>query len=149
MARRLGTVARVALRVNPDIDARSHPYISTGLRQNKFGVDIRRAGEIFAKARSLPGVRMTGVQAHIGSQIVDAEPLAQTAGELAALARRLGEDGFDDRDASTSGAAWASETGGCRRRTTPPRSCRGSPACPERSGSSSSRAARSSAPRER
>ena len=95
VARRLGAVARVALRVNPDIDARSHPYISTGLRKNKFGVDIRRAGEIFARARSLPGVRMTGVQAHIGSQIVDAKPLAETAGELAALARRLGEDGFD------------------------------------------------------
>jgi diaminopimelate decarboxylase len=93
-ARRLGTVARVALRVNPDIDARSHPYISTGLRQNKFGVDISRAREIFARARELPGVRMTGVQAHIGSQIVEIEPLAQTAAELAALARDLLADGF-------------------------------------------------------
>ncbi|HEX4439394.1 MAG TPA: diaminopimelate decarboxylase [Thermoanaerobaculia bacterium] len=93
-AQRLGTVARVALRVNPDIDARSHPYISTGLRQNKFGVDISRAREIFAAARGLPGVRMTGVQAHIGSQIGEAGPLAQTAGELAALARELAADGF-------------------------------------------------------
>ena len=93
-ARRLGVVARVALRVNPDIDARSHPYISTGLRQNKFGVDIARAREIFAAARKLPGVRMTGVQAHIGSQIVESEPLAQAAGELAALARDLAGDGF-------------------------------------------------------
>jgi diaminopimelate decarboxylase len=93
-ARRLGTVARVALRVNPDIDARSHPYISTGLRQNKFGVDIGRARELFAAAKKLPGVRMTGVQAHIGSQIGEAQPLAQTAGELAALARQLAADGF-------------------------------------------------------
>jgi len=93
-ARRLGVVARVALRVNPDIDARSHPYISTGLRQNKFGVDISRARDIFAAARTLPGVRMTGVQAHIGSQIVESEPLAQAAGELAALARELTADGF-------------------------------------------------------
>ena len=93
-ARRLGTVARVALRVNPDIDARSHPYISTGLRQNKFGVDISLARDIFAASRRLPGVLMTGVQAHIGSQIVEIEPLAQTAGELADLARTLGEDGF-------------------------------------------------------
>jgi diaminopimelate decarboxylase len=93
-ARRLGTVARVALRVNPDIDARSHPYISTGLRQNKFGVDISLARDIFAASRHLPGVRMSGVQAHIGSQIVEIEPLAQTAGELAGLARALGEDGF-------------------------------------------------------
>ena len=94
-ARRIGTVARVALRVNPDIDARSHPYISTGLRQNKFGVDISRAREIFTAARRLPGVRMTGVQAHIGSQIVEVEPLAQTAGELASLARQLAADGFE------------------------------------------------------
>jgi diaminopimelate decarboxylase len=93
-ARRLGTVARVALRVNPDIDARSHPYISTGLRQNKFGVDIAMARDIFAGSRTLPGIRMTGVQAHIGSQIVESEPLAQTARELAELARTLAADGF-------------------------------------------------------
>jgi diaminopimelate decarboxylase len=93
-ARRLGTVARVALRVNPDIDARSHPYISTGLRQNKFGVDIAKARGLFAAARKLPGIRMTGIQAHIGSQIGDAQPLAQTAGELAALAGDLAADGF-------------------------------------------------------
>jgi diaminopimelate decarboxylase len=89
-----GRTARVALRVNPDIDARSHPYISTGLKQNKFGVDITRAGEIFEKARRLPGVAMTGVQAHIGSQILDAEPLVQSARELSALARRLSGAGF-------------------------------------------------------
>ena len=89
IARAAGTVARVALRVNPDIDARSHPYISTGLRQNKFGVDIARAGEIFEKARRLPGVRMVGLQAHIGSQIGETEPLAETARELAALAGAL------------------------------------------------------------
>ena len=84
----------MALRVNPDIDARSHPYISTGLKQNKFGVDIGRAREIFEKARAPPGVRMTGVQAHIGSQILDAEPLAETARELSALARELAGAGF-------------------------------------------------------
>lgn len=89
-----GVVARVALRVNPDIDARSHPYISTGRRHNKFGVDIRVAGALFEAARSLPGIRMTGVQAHIGSQILDVEPLAEAARELAALALSLREDGF-------------------------------------------------------
>ena len=88
-----GVVARVALRVNPDIDARSHPYISTGRRHNKFGVDIRAARALFEAARSLPGVRMTGVQAHIGSQILDVEPLAEAARELAALALSLREDG--------------------------------------------------------
>lgn len=89
-----GVVARVALRVNPDIDARSHPYISTGRRHNKFGVDIRAARALFEAARSLPGVRMTGVQAHIGSQILDVEPLAEAARELAALALSLREAGF-------------------------------------------------------
>ncbi|HMA17023.1 MAG TPA: diaminopimelate decarboxylase, partial [Thermoanaerobaculia bacterium] len=64
-----GITARVALRVNPDIDARSHPYISTGRRHNKFGVEIGRTREIFSRARRFDHVRMTGVQAHIGSQI--------------------------------------------------------------------------------
>jgi len=94
IARRGGKVARVALRVNPDIDAKSHPYISTGLKQNKFGVDIGRAREIFDKARGLPGVRMVGIQAHIGSQILEAGPLAATARDLSALAQDLAAAGF-------------------------------------------------------
>ena len=94
IARAKGRVARVALRVNPDIDARSHPYISTGLAHTKFGVDIARAPEIFRAARRFAGVRMTGVQAHVGSQIRETEPLAETARELAALARALSVDGF-------------------------------------------------------
>jgi diaminopimelate decarboxylase len=88
-----GVRARVALRVNPDIDARSHPYISTGRRHNKFGVEIGQAREIFSRARRLENVRMTGVQAHIGSQILEPEPLAQTARDLAALATELAQDG--------------------------------------------------------
>jgi diaminopimelate decarboxylase len=86
--------ARVALRVNPDIDAKSHPYISTGLRQNKFGVDIARSRAIFEKARHLPGISMTGVQAHIGSQILEPGPLVETARALSALARELSGAGF-------------------------------------------------------
>ncbi len=88
-----GAQTRVALRVNPDIDARSHPYISTGRKHNKFGVEIGRAREIFSRARGLDNVRMTGVQAHIGSQILDSEPLAQAARDLAGLARTLAGDG--------------------------------------------------------
>lgn len=88
-----GAQARVALRVNPDIDARSHPYISTGRRHNKFGVEIGRAHEIFSRARRLDNVRMTGVQAHIGSQILDPDPLAQAARDLAGLARTLAGEG--------------------------------------------------------
>jgi len=91
----IGRPPRVALRVNPDIDAKSHPYISTGLKHNKFGVDIARARVLFANARKLSHIRMTGLQAHIGSQILDAEPLAETARGLAALALSLREDGFE------------------------------------------------------
>jgi diaminopimelate decarboxylase len=90
----LDRTVRVALRVNPDIDARSHPYISTGLKQNKFGVDIGRARAIFHESRKLPRVRLSGIQAHIGSQILQAEPLAETARELASLARELAAAGF-------------------------------------------------------
>jgi diaminopimelate decarboxylase len=93
-ARARGVKARVALRVNPDIDSKSHPYISTGLKHNKFGVDIGRAEELYARARRLQSLAVTGVQAHIGSQILETEPLAETARELAALARRLLERGF-------------------------------------------------------
>lgn len=92
-AKAAGVRARVALRVNPDIDARSHPYISTGRRHNKFGVEIGRAREIFAAAGRREHVRMTGVQAHIGSQITDPEPLAQSARDLAALGVALAGDG--------------------------------------------------------
>jgi diaminopimelate decarboxylase len=89
MASARGVDARVALRVNPDIDAKTHPHISTGRSHNKFGIDIRRAPEIYAAAREMKGIRMTGVQAHIGSQIRDPDPLAETARELADLARDL------------------------------------------------------------
>jgi diaminopimelate decarboxylase len=89
-----GRRARVTLRVNPDIDPRSHPYISTGLRENKFGVDIAEAPAILARAARLPGIAITGVQCHIGSQITDLAPLEDAARELADLSRRLLADGF-------------------------------------------------------
>ncbi|HVQ31325.1 MAG TPA: alanine racemase, partial [Vicinamibacteria bacterium] len=89
-----GTRARVSLRVNPDIDPRSHPYISTGLRQNKFGVDISLAPSILARARDVPGVQIVGLQCHIGSQITDLRPLGEAAQALVALSRRLLDDGF-------------------------------------------------------
>ncbi|MDQ5857522.1 MAG: diaminopimelate decarboxylase [Acidobacteriota bacterium] len=92
-AARRGRKARVALRVNPDIDAGSHPYISTGRKHNKFGIDIKRARDIFRRAGRFPNTTFVGVQAHIGSQILDPEPLAQSARELAALATSLVEDG--------------------------------------------------------
>ena len=89
-----GARAPVTLRVNPDIDARSHPYISTGLRDNKFGVDISLAADILRRAQALPGVKIMGVQCHIGSQIRDFDPLAKAAGALVGLSRTLLAEGF-------------------------------------------------------
>jgi diaminopimelate decarboxylase len=94
MATRLGRKARVSLRVNPDIDPKSHPYISTGLRENKFGVDIQAAPAILARVAALPGIAIAGLQCHIGSQIRDLAPLGEAARELAALSRRLLADGL-------------------------------------------------------
>jgi diaminopimelate decarboxylase len=88
-----GRTVRVTLRVNPDIDPRSHPYVSTGLRENKFGVDIAEAPAILARAARLPGIAVGGVQCHIGSQITDLEPVGEAVRELAALTRRLLAEG--------------------------------------------------------
>jgi diaminopimelate decarboxylase len=93
-ARARDRTVRVGLRVNPDIDARSHPYISTGLRENKFGVDIAEAPDILRRARALPGISVVGVQCHIGSQIKELDPLVQAVGEVVELSRRLLAEGF-------------------------------------------------------
>ena len=93
-AERQGRVARVALRVNPDIDARSHPNISTGLKSNKFGVPVEEAREIYVSRRTVASLRFVGVHVHIGSQITTAEPLARAARTLVSLARELCEAGF-------------------------------------------------------
>jgi diaminopimelate decarboxylase len=89
-----GRTVRVSLRVNPDIDARSHPYISTGLRDNKFGVDITAAADILRRARRRPGIEVSGVQCHIGSQITDLDPLRRAAADLVELSRTLLAEGF-------------------------------------------------------
>jgi len=89
-----GREARVALRVNPDIDAGSHPNISTGLRINKFGVPLQDARAIYRERQGRAGLRFVGVHVHIGSQITTAEPLRRAARTLATLATELREDGF-------------------------------------------------------
>ena len=93
VARTQGRVAAVALRVNPDIDARSHPAISTGLKTNKFGVALQDARAILRDRRGTPGLRLAGVHVHIGSQITTAEPLRTAARALAGLACELRDDG--------------------------------------------------------
>jgi len=93
-ARAQGRVARVALRVNPDIDARTHANISTGLKSNKFGVPLEEALAIYRERRALEGVRFVGVHIHIGSQITTADPLSRAARALVSLAMALRDDGF-------------------------------------------------------
>ena len=92
-ARAAGRVVRVALRVNPDIDAQSHPNISTGLRSNKFGVALQDARAIYRERRDVASLRFVGVHIHIGSQITTAEPLRRAAAALTTLALELREDG--------------------------------------------------------
>ena len=89
-----GTSARVAIRVNPDIDARSHPHISTGRRNNKFGIALADAREICRRFHQRPGLDIVGLHTHVGSQIVDLEPLRRAAATLVALARELQDDGI-------------------------------------------------------
>jgi diaminopimelate decarboxylase len=95
IASALGREARVALRVNPDIDAGSHPNISTGLRINKFGVPLQDARAIYRERRERPGLKFVGVHVHIGSQITTAEPLRRAAHTLATLGLELRDDGFE------------------------------------------------------
>jgi diaminopimelate decarboxylase len=95
IARAMNRVARVALRVNPDIDARTHANISTGLKGNKFGVPLHEARGIYAQRRALKGLQFVGVHVHIGSQITTAEPLQRAASTLVSLAIDLTEDGFN------------------------------------------------------
>jgi diaminopimelate decarboxylase len=98
-----GTRAPVSIRVNPDVDARTHRKISTGLSENKFGVPISRAREVYAHAAKLPGLEITGVDTHIGSQITELEPFDNATQLLAELARDLMADGFSLRHIDLGG----------------------------------------------
>ncbi|OGT83494.1 MAG: diaminopimelate decarboxylase [Gammaproteobacteria bacterium RIFCSPLOWO2_02_FULL_61_13] len=90
----LGKIAPVALRVNPDVDPGTHPYISTGLRENKFGIAREEALRIYHEAGRLAHVRVTGVACHVGSQIVTLAPFQDTAARMAELVRELKRDGL-------------------------------------------------------
>src|SRR5256885_2791296 len=87
--------APIAFRVNPDVPAKTHPYISTGLREHKFGVPIRNARELYRKAAAQKSLEVTGVSVHIGSQITDMRPFAATMKRLARLLEQLRDDGHD------------------------------------------------------
>src|SRR5690606_20802229 len=94
IARELGVRAPVSLRVNPDVDARTHPYISTGLKENKFGVDIRQAPELYRQALQHPGLEIVGVDCHIGSQITQIAPYLDALDKLLDLIDVLAADGI-------------------------------------------------------
>ena len=93
IATQKGKTARVALRVNPDVDARTHAKISTGKSENKFGIPISRARAVYAQAAKLPALKITGVDMHIGSQITDLAPFDDAFALLAGFVRDLREDG--------------------------------------------------------
>jgi diaminopimelate decarboxylase len=90
-----GRTAAVSLRVNPDVDARTHPYISTGLRQNKFGVAFEDAPALYAEAARLPGIRVTGIDCHIGSQITEVAPFVDALDKVLDLVDRLAARGIE------------------------------------------------------
>jgi diaminopimelate decarboxylase len=94
IARSHRVVTEIALRINPDIDARSHPHISTGLKANKFGIPLDDVKALARRTRDLPNVRLTGLHAHVGSQITTLDPLVRAAGALVDLARELAGDGI-------------------------------------------------------
>ncbi|MFV0284535.1 MAG: diaminopimelate decarboxylase [Castellaniella sp.] len=94
IAQAIGVRAPVSLRVNPDVDAHTHPYISTGLKENKFGVDIRLAPDLYRQARQLPGLEIVGVDCHIGSQITQVAPYLDALDKLLNLIDILAADGI-------------------------------------------------------
>ncbi|HWW48739.1 MAG TPA: diaminopimelate decarboxylase [Xanthobacteraceae bacterium] len=93
IASEMGRTAHVSIRVNPDVDARTHAKISTGKSENKFGIPLTRARAVYARAAKLPGIKVSGVDMHIGSQITDLAPMADAFALLANFVRELRADG--------------------------------------------------------
>ncbi len=93
VAARVGSKARISLRVNPDVDAKTHPYISTGLKNNKFGIAVERAMAVYQRAVLLSHIQVVGVDCHIGSQLTDDAPLQEAMGRIVALADALAREG--------------------------------------------------------
>jgi len=95
IAGELGKTAPVSLRVNPDVDAKTHPYISTGLKENKFGIEIDEAVRIYRRAHRMPHIRVTGIDCHIGSQLTQLAPFLDALERVLALLERLREEGIE------------------------------------------------------
>ena len=97
VARELGKVAPITIRVNPDVDAKTHAKIATGKSENKFGIPIARARDVYAMAANLPGLEIVGIDVHIGSQLTDLAPFEQAYGKVAELTEVLRADGHNIR----------------------------------------------------
>lgn len=108
-------VAPVSLRVNPDVDAKTHPYIATGLKQSKFGVAYPEALPLYLKAAAMPHLRITGMDCHIGSQLTEADPFVEAAEKVLVLADRLAAEGITLEHLDLGGGL-----GICYRDETPP-----------------------------
>ncbi|MDD9889491.1 MAG: diaminopimelate decarboxylase [Gammaproteobacteria bacterium] len=89
-----GVVAPISVRVNPDVDAGTHPYISTGLKENKFGIPAKAAIEVYKKAASMPAIKITGIDFHIGSQLTSAEPFLDAIDRVLEMIDELGNEGI-------------------------------------------------------
>lgn len=94
VAGQIGRRARVSLRVNPDVDARTHPYIATGLKESKFGIPYAEAHRLYLEAAHMPHLQVTGIDCHIGSQLLDTEPFAQALARILDLVDRLAAAGI-------------------------------------------------------
>lgn len=95
VAEKLNKIAPISLRVNPDVDAHTHPYISTGLKENKFGVSVTQAREVYRLAKTLPHIKISGMDCHIGSQLTELQPFLDATDRLIVLIEQLKEDGIE------------------------------------------------------
>ncbi|HHJ3201267.1 TPA: diaminopimelate decarboxylase [Vibrio parahaemolyticus] len=103
VAGELGVIAPISLRINPDVDAKTHPYISTGLRDNKFGIAFERAPEVYQFAQSLPNLNVQGIDCHIGSQLTSIDPFIDATDRLLALIDDLKAQGINIRHLDVGG----------------------------------------------
>lgn len=103
IAGQAGLLAPVSLRVNPDVDARTHPYIATGLSENKFGIDIETAESLYRRSENFPHIEFTGIDCHIGSQLTDLSPLVDALDRVLGLAERLSSAGVRIRHLDLGG----------------------------------------------
>ena len=100
---RMSLIARISIRVNPDINANTHPYITTGMKENKFGIDSKHILDVFKEASKLPAIDVIGLHSHIGSQITEVEPYVETVKYLSKLLKELEKMGINIRYLNVGG----------------------------------------------